>query len=466
MQVPNTRLSTLAASLLVAGLAPAAALAQVTFYEHDNYQGRAFTTDRSVGSLRDSGFNDRASSLVVSSQRWEVCDDTNFGGRCVVLRPGNYASLTDVGLNDRVSSVRLVGEAPRPPETRPLPPPAAPAPEAVVFYENANFKGRAFVTQHEVANFAGAGFNDRASSLVVMSNRWQVCEGPNYSGRCVVLNPGNYPSLTSVGLDNRVSSVRMVGVNNTPPQPAANLPDAVVFYEGDNFRGRTFGSQESVPNFMSYGFNDRASSIVVNSQRWEVCENANFGGSCVVLRPGRYASLAAMGLNDRISSVRMVGGGRGGEDRETPSRWQRRPNERLFVVPVSTVRAVVATPEQRCWIEQEPVAQSRSDNRNVPGAVVGAIIGGVLGHQVGGGRGRDIATAGGAVAGAVVGSRVGNDGNRVATQDVKRCETVPSTKATDYWDVSYTFRGREHNVQMSTPPGPTIMVNRDGEPRV
>lgn len=101
-----------------------------------------------------------------------------------------------------------------------------------------------------------------------------------------------------------------------------------------------------------------------------------------------------------------------------------------------------------------------------PGAVVGAIIGGVLGHQVGGGRGRDIATAGGAVAGAVVGSRVGNDGNRVATQDVKRCETVPSTKATDYWDVSYTFRGREHNVQMSTPPGPTIMVNRDGEPRV
>ena len=173
-----------------------------------------------------------------------------------------------------------------------------------------------------------------------------------------------------------------------------------------------------------------------------------------------------MGLNDRISSVRMVAGPRAENERDTSNRWQRRDNEQLFVVPVSSVRAVVATPEQRCWIEQEPVAEAASDNRNVPGAVIGAIIGGVLGHQVGGGTGRDIATAGGAVAGAVVGSRVGTDGRRVQTQDVQRCKSVPSTRATDYWDVSYTFRGREHRVQMASQPVPTITVNRDGEPRV
>jgi uncharacterized protein YcfJ len=42
---------------------------------------------------------------------------------------------------------------------------------------------------------------------------------------------------------------------------------------------------------------------------------------------------------------------------------------------------------------------------------------------------------------------------------------VPSQAKPDYWDVTYTFRGQEHHVQMVTPPGRTITVNRLGEPR-
>lgn len=40
------------------------------------------------------------------------------------------------------------------------------------------------------------------------------------------------------------------------------------------------------------------------------------------------------------------------------------------------------------------------------GAVGGAVVGGILGHQVGGGRGRDVATVVGAVGGAVAGNEV------------------------------------------------------------
>jgi uncharacterized protein YcfJ len=36
----------------------------------------------------------------------------------------------------------------------------------------------------------------------------------------------------------------------------------------------------------------------------------------------------------------------------------------------------------------------------------------------------------------------------------------------DYWDVTYNFAGYEHRVQLTTPPGPTIVVNAQGEPRV
>ena len=147
-----------------------------------------------------------------------------------------------------------------------------------------------------------------------------------------------------------------------------------------------------------------------------------------------------------------------------PSAWRRRANERLYEVNVSSVRAVVGPPEQRCWVERQVVDQPR-DNSNVPGALAGALIGGIIGHQIGGGTGRDIATAGGVMAGAVVGSRINSNGQRVASQDVQRCRTVPGPQSADYWDVSYNFRGRDHRVQMSRPPGPTITVNRQGEPR-
>ena len=192
----------------------------------------------------------------------------------------------------------------------------------------------------------------------------------------------------------------------------------------------------------------------------------------MVLNPGRYPSLAAMGINDRISSVRAVDWNVRVEDRRyapepTPVYDnRRRQDERIFEANVTSVRAVVGPPEQRCWMEREEVAATRGD-ANVGGAVLGALIGGVLGHQVGGGVGKDIATAGGAVAGGVIGSNVGrnNSGTAATTRDVQKCATQPSNAAPAFWDVSYNFRGVEHRVQMTSAPGATILVNAQGEPR-
>jgi len=142
------------------------------------------------------------------------------------------------------------------------------------------------------------------------------------------------------------------------------------------------------------------------------------------------------------------------------------PQERLYEVPVTAVRAVVGPPEQRCWVERQQVVEDRNDGANVPGAIAGAVIGGVLGHQIGSGRGRDVATAGGAVAGAAIGANVSRGGTQVYSQDVQRCAAVEGQPRPDYWDVHYTFRGVEHRVQMSSPPRRTIMVNIYGEPRV
>jgi uncharacterized protein YcfJ len=242
----------------------------------------------------------------------------------------------------------------------------------------------------------------------------------------------------------------------------------VTFYEAEGFRGRAFTANAQVADFARKGYNDRASSVVVDSGRWEMCQDARFAGRCIVLRPGRYESLAALGMNDNISSVRPVDNGRRYETEmaqpvAAPNYdWRRRANERVYQAPVTSVHAVMGAATERCWVERQQVSE-RGD-RNVGGAVVGALIGGVLGHQVGGGTGRDLATAGGAVAGAVVGSNVGRDNNNYGQRDVRRCEnTTSGTPA--YWDVTYNYRGLNHQVQLAAAPGPTIAVNGDGEPR-
>lgn len=244
----------------------------------------------------------------------------------------------------------------------------------------------------------------------------------------------------------------------------------VTFYEREGFVGRSFSTGRQIANFERFGFNDRASSVIVSSERWEVCEDRKFRGRCVVLRPGRYPSLAAMGLNDRISSVKEVLlDARVDDERYAPPPppiydSRRRNNERLYEANVTAVRAVVGTPEQRCWVEQEQIAPERSA-ANIPAAIAGAVIGGVLGHQVGGGRGKDLATAGGAVAGGLLGANIGRGDPPAQTRDVQRCTNAPSSGRPDYWDVSYTFRGQEHRVQMANPPGQTVTVNERGEPR-
>ena len=246
----------------------------------------------------------------------------------------------------------------------------------------------------------------------------------------------------------------------------------ITFYEEPNFGGRALTTNASVSNLRGSNFNDRASSAVVRSQRWEVCVDPRFSGRCTVLRPGQYASLQAMGLDDQISSVRTVPSSARDDDLSyapypaVPFDSRRRDRERLYQAPVSNVRAVYGEAGQRCWTEREQVNEGRRDN-SVPGTVIGAVIGGILGHQIGGGTGRALATAGGAVAGGMVGNNIGHNSNgeQVVTRDVQRCDARPSAQNPVYWDVTYDFRGRQHHVQLATPLGGTVTVNANGEPR-
>ena len=235
----------------------------------------------------------------------------------------------------------------------------------------------------------------------------------------------------------------------------------ITFYENENFRGRTAGIDSQVNFLKEIGFDDRASSIEVRGERWEVCEDPGYHGRCRVLQPGSYPSLRSMGLDNRNSSARRVdenmdvGRDRYGPDPEPT--FYRRGEEALYQAQVVSVRAVMGDEQQRCWIEQKEVR----DRPNVGGAVIGGVLGGILGHQFGGGSGQAVTTAAGAIGGAVVGSNV----NRKDVRNVQRCGAVPDRGAPQYWDVTYRFKGQDHYMQTRQPPGATVTVNARGEPR-
>jgi Beta/Gamma crystallin len=197
-------------TLLVICLALVATTASATeliLFEHDNFNGRRFAVNSSVNNLAHAGFNDVASSVVVSRGVWQVCDDAYFRGNCVTLQPGEYPSLRQIGLNDRVSSARELsgwgasqpsggrnwGEGLR-----------------VVLYEGPDFSGRSYVISgNALRNLGGTGFNDRASSLRVEQGYWMFCSDADFDGECLTFGPGEYPHLPQE-LNNRISSARRI----------------------------------------------------------------------------------------------------------------------------------------------------------------------------------------------------------------------------------------------------------------
>ena len=60
---------------------------------------------------------------------------------------------------------------------------AAQASAEITFYEQENFQGEAFTAQQQIHNFQGVGYNDRASSAVVVGQSWEVCDDVRFRGR-------------------------------------------------------------------------------------------------------------------------------------------------------------------------------------------------------------------------------------------------------------------------------------------
>jgi len=183
--------------------------ADLTLYADDDYQGRALGVvidERTLGVLN---FDKRASSVVVENGAWILCTGEEYTGQCITLEPGRYASLQALGLDNAVTSVRRRDATHIGVFRDATAPKASPGNAAdIVLYASKDYLGPSHVVDRPRADLRVEALQAEATSAVIASGRWELCEDTGFRGRCVTLGPGKYPSLGDFGLKYGAASVR------------------------------------------------------------------------------------------------------------------------------------------------------------------------------------------------------------------------------------------------------------------
>ena len=79
-------------------------------------------------------------------------------------------------------------------------------PPEIVLYDFPAFAGQSLTLNADAENLTRQNFNDRASSIRVLSGNWEVCYDANFRSQCVILTDDR-PTLGR--MDNQISSVRI-----------------------------------------------------------------------------------------------------------------------------------------------------------------------------------------------------------------------------------------------------------------
>jgi uncharacterized protein YcfJ len=129
------------------------------------------------------------------------------------------------------------------------------------------------------------------------------------------------------------------------------------------------------------------------------------------------------------------------------------------VISVAPVKQARSAQREECHDEQVVHHRKPKDEHRIAGTVIGAVAGGAIGNQVGGGRGRDLATVAGAIGGGVAGNKIQEKQQRgdTYTTTERRCRTVDVTgEDVVAYDVVYEYLGQTHQVRLDHDPGDRI----------
>lgn len=176
----------------------------IKFFSQPTFGGRSLDLQENTPDLRFRGYNDRASSIIVSEGVWELCTHAGYNGQCRLYGPGRYPDL-GYGMDGRISSARVVRGRP---ENWDRPWSGDIDVSRLTLFRGRGLHGPSLAVNGAVRNMEDVRFNDAAGSVVVEGGRWLVCSDAYFGGYCRVLNPGRYDDLDAAGLRHAISSAR------------------------------------------------------------------------------------------------------------------------------------------------------------------------------------------------------------------------------------------------------------------
>src|ERR1700754_434367 len=132
------------------------------------------------------------------------------------------------------------------------------------------------------------------------------------------------------------------------------------------------------------------------------------------------------------------------------------------VVSVDPIRQAASAPQRECHDEVVTHRAPVKDQHQIAGTAIGAVAGGLLGNQIGGGKGRTLATVAGAVGGGYAGHEIqqNRQESNTTTSTVRKCETVQGSSGDKVvaYDVRYEYNGVTRSVRMDHDPGDRVQV--------
>lgn len=177
----------------------------IVLYDDPFFRGNSLPVNRPIDNLRFQSFHDRAESVRVVSGRWELCAEPGFR-RCQIV-DRDVPTLSALGLNKKLSSVRPAGFVPGGPGGGGGYPPPYPDAPRLVLFEGPGYRGQSVTL--DSASAILSGISGRARSAQVLGGTWLLCEQPRFSGRCQEISE-SVPDLDRWGQVGRVMSARPV----------------------------------------------------------------------------------------------------------------------------------------------------------------------------------------------------------------------------------------------------------------
>lgn len=158
----------------------------IVIFTQTNFRGIPQNINRETPNRRPN----TARSVTINRGVWELCEDPAFAGRCRTFRDSSPDIRRD-GLR-RIGSARQIRGA------------AVPAPMVITLFERDLYRGTSWTTTTAVNDTAR---RSRVRSVTIGRGVWELCEGRNFSGRCVILDR-SVSDLRTRGFNDRIGSVR------------------------------------------------------------------------------------------------------------------------------------------------------------------------------------------------------------------------------------------------------------------